>query len=152
MLIKLKSLIDPRVLIRLAYSISQSFILLLILGLQESDLLIDFWVDVAIDDIRDQGFWLGLLFDLIETRHEFNVVVGFGQVDHMQVSLNFLCFFWFDLFVHTHDGQVGSITHLPCFLLHFRIWNCNFVSSILELSVLHLMIKFVGVSQIGLEW
>ena len=151
MLIKLKSLINPRVLIGLAYSISQSFILLLILGLQESDLLIDFWVDVAINHFRDRWFWFGLLFDLIETRHEFNMVVSFGQVDHMQVGLNFLGFFWFDLFVHTHDRQVGSITHFSCFLLHFRIWNRNFVSSILKLSVLHLMIKFIGVPQISFE-
>ena len=78
------------------------------------------------------------------------MVVVLWQVNHVQTRLQLLRFLSFNLSVHLHDCQIGSIVELASFLALSGLEH-DFVSALLKASILHLMVKLVWIPEIRFQ-
>jgi hypothetical protein len=73
-----------------------------------------------------------------------DVSVLFGQINHVQVCLHFLCLFHLHDAAHLNKADIFLFSQFAVFFL-VPLEN-DLMGAILEFSVGHLVIKFIGIS------
>ena len=90
-----------------------------------------------------------MLLNLFEIAHEFDLRVALREVNQVQILLHLLCFLGLYLSLHIDKSNVTILLHFATLFLVFLQYD--FVLTINESCVAHLVIKLIRVAQFSLQ-